>query len=66
MIDHLAARSCDEWVSGGWRRAIALLDDTANPPLVVPYYRVDEARSKPAPQRRLPPLRRTRTACLPL
>ena len=40
--DRYRVRLYDEWVSGGWRRAIALLDETANPPLVVPYYRVDE------------------------
>jgi hypothetical protein len=40
--DRYRVRLYDEWVSGGWKRAIALLDETANPPLVVPYYRVDE------------------------
>lgn len=41
--DRYRVRLYDEWVSGGWKRAIALLDETANPPLVVPYYRVGEA-----------------------
>ena len=40
--DRYRVRLYDEWLPGGWKRAIALLDDTANPPLVVPYYRVDE------------------------
>lgn len=40
--DRYRVRLYDEWVAGGWKRAIALLDDTANPPLIVPYYRVDE------------------------
>ena len=40
--DRYRVRLYDEWVAGGWKRAIALLDDTANPPLVVPFYRVDE------------------------
>jgi hypothetical protein len=40
--DRYRVRLYDEWVAGGWRRAIALLDDTANPPLVVPWYRIDE------------------------
>lgn len=41
--DRYRVRLYDEWVSGGWKRAIALLDETANPPLIVPYYRVDES-----------------------
>jgi hypothetical protein len=40
--DRYRVRLYDEWVAGAWKRAIALLDETANPPLVVPYYRVDE------------------------
>jgi hypothetical protein len=40
--DRYRVRLYDEWISGGWKRAIALLDETANPPLVVPYYRVDD------------------------
>lgn len=40
--DRYRVRLYDEWVAGGWKRAIALLDETANPPLVVPWYRVDE------------------------
>jgi hypothetical protein len=41
--DRYRVRLYDEWVAGGWKRAIALLDETTNPPLVVPYYRVDES-----------------------
>jgi hypothetical protein len=41
--DRYRVRLYDEWVAGGWKRAIALLDETANPPLVVPWYRIDEA-----------------------
>lgn len=41
--DRYRVRLYDEWVAGGWKRAIALLDEAANPPLVVPYYRVGEA-----------------------
>jgi hypothetical protein len=40
--DRYRVRLYDEWVAGGWKRAITLLDETTNPPLVVPYYRVDE------------------------
>lgn len=40
--DRYRVRVYDEWFSGGWRSAIALLDAAASPPLVVPYYRVDE------------------------
>jgi hypothetical protein len=40
--DRYRVRLYDEWVAGGWKRAMALLDETANPPLVVPWYRVDE------------------------
>ncbi|HEX2204749.1 MAG TPA: hypothetical protein VHG91_15685 [Longimicrobium sp.] len=38
--DRYRVRVYDEWVSGGWKRAIALLT-AANPPLVIPYYRVN-------------------------
>jgi hypothetical protein len=41
--DRYRVRLYDEWFSGGWKRAIALLDGAATPPLVVPYYRVDES-----------------------
>jgi len=41
--DRYRARLYDEWFSGGWKRAIALLNETANPPLVISYYRVDES-----------------------
>jgi hypothetical protein len=40
--DRYRVRLYDEWFQGGWRRAIALLDAATNPPLVIPYYRVDE------------------------
>lgn len=40
--DRYRVRLYDEWVAGGWKRAITLLDETTNPPLVVPYYRVGE------------------------
>ncbi len=41
--DRYRVRLYDEWFLGGWKRAIALLDGTANPPLVIPYFRVDES-----------------------
>ena len=41
--DRYRVRLYDEWFLGGWKRAIALLNATANPPLVVPYFRVDES-----------------------
>jgi hypothetical protein len=41
--DRYRVRLYDEWVAGGWKRAITLLDETTNPPLAVPYHRVDEA-----------------------
>jgi len=41
--DRYRVRLYDEWFLGGWKRANALLDATANPPLVIPYYRVDES-----------------------
>ena len=44
-------RVYDEWFLGGWKRAAALLDAAANPPLVIQYYRVEETRLK----RRAPP-----------
>jgi hypothetical protein len=40
--DRYRVRVYDEWFQGGWKRAAALLDAAASPPLVVPYYRVDE------------------------
>ena len=42
--DRYRVRLYDEWFPDGWRRAIALLDDTASPPLVVPWYRVEDGR----------------------
>ena len=42
--DRYRVRVYDEWFLGGWKRAFALLDATANPPLVIPYFRVDESR----------------------
>ena len=39
--DRYRVRLYDEWFQGGWRRAIALLS-ADNPPLVIPYYRIDE------------------------
>jgi hypothetical protein len=39
--DRYRIRSYDEWFLGGWKKAIALLS-AGNPPLVIPYYRVDE------------------------
>jgi hypothetical protein len=41
--DRYRARLYDEWFLGGWKRAIALLDGTADPQLVINYYRVDES-----------------------
>ncbi|HEU4454660.1 MAG TPA: hypothetical protein VFR81_16450, partial [Longimicrobium sp.] len=40
--DRYRVRLYDEWINDGWRRAITLLDAASNPPLVIPYYRVDE------------------------
>jgi len=40
--DRYRVRAYEEWFLGGWKPAIALLDRAASPPLVVPYYRVDE------------------------
>lgn len=42
--DRYQVRLYDEWLPGSrvWKRAIALVDGTTNPPLVIPYYRVDE------------------------
>ena len=37
-------RVYDEFSPGGWKRAMALLDTGANPPLVIPYYRFDANR----------------------
>ena len=37
-------RVYDEFSPGGWKRAMALLDTGANPPLVIPYYRFDGNR----------------------
>jgi len=39
--DRYRVRLYDEWFPDGWKRAIALLD-ASSPPLVIPYYRVDE------------------------
>lgn len=41
--DRYRVRLYDEWFLGGWKRAIALLDGTVNPPLVIPYFRIDES-----------------------
>lgn len=41
--DRYRARLYDEWFLGGWKRAVALLNETTNPPLVISYYRVDES-----------------------
>jgi hypothetical protein len=41
--DRYHVRVYDEWFLGGWKRAMALLDRRATPPLVIPYYRVDES-----------------------
>jgi hypothetical protein len=38
--DRYRVRLYDERFHDGWKRAIALLDGTANPPLIIPYYRV--------------------------
>ena len=42
--DRYHVRLYDEWFPGSrvWKRAIALVDGTTDPPLVIPYYRVDE------------------------
>ncbi len=42
--DRYHVRLYDEWFPSSrvWKRAIALVDGTTNPPLVIPYYRVDE------------------------
>jgi hypothetical protein len=40
--DRYRVRAYEEWFLGGWKPAIALLNGAASPPLVVPYYRVDE------------------------
>lgn len=40
--DRYHVRLYDESFPGGWKRVMALLDAAASPPLVVPYYRVDE------------------------
>ena len=39
--DRYRVRAYDEWFTGGWKRAIAMLDGS-NPPLVIPYYRLDD------------------------
>jgi hypothetical protein len=41
--DRYRVRVYDEWFLGGWKRAIALYDGRTQPPLVIPYYRVDDA-----------------------
>jgi hypothetical protein len=40
--DRYRVRLYEEWFLGEWRRAMALLDGGATPPLVIPYYRVDQ------------------------
>jgi hypothetical protein len=42
--DRYRARVYDEWFLGGWKRVLALYDGRSEPPLVIPYYRVDESR----------------------
>jgi hypothetical protein len=41
--DRYRVRLYDERLSGGWRQAVVLVDVTADPALVIPYYRVDES-----------------------
>ncbi len=40
-VERRRVRVYDEWFSGRWKRAMALLDPTATPPIVVTYYIVD-------------------------
>lgn len=42
--DRSHVRLYDEWFPSSrvWKRAIALVDGTTNPPLAIPYDRVDE------------------------
>jgi hypothetical protein len=41
--DRYRVRVYDEWFLGDWKRAIALYQGGGTPPLVIPYYRVDDA-----------------------
>ena len=41
--DSYRVRLYDEQFPDGWKRAIALLDQASNPPLVIPYYRIEES-----------------------
>ena len=41
--DRYRVRLYDEWFLGGWKRAISLYDGRATPPLVIPYYRVEDS-----------------------
>jgi hypothetical protein len=40
-VERRRVRVYDEWFAGQWKRAMAILDPTANPPIVVTYYIVD-------------------------
>jgi hypothetical protein len=41
--DRYHVRVYEEWFLGSWKHVLALYDGRANPPLVVPYYRVDDS-----------------------
>jgi hypothetical protein len=41
--DRYRVRVYDEWFVGGWKRALAVLDSSANPPLVISYYQFEES-----------------------
>jgi hypothetical protein len=45
--DRYRVRLYDESYNQGWKRVLALMDGTANPPLVIPYYRVDDPPADP-------------------
>jgi hypothetical protein len=42
--DRYRARVYEEWFLGGWKHVLALYNGSANPPLVVTYYRIDDSR----------------------
>jgi hypothetical protein len=42
--DRYYPRVYEEWFLGGWKPVLALYDSRATPPLVIPYYRVEESR----------------------
>jgi hypothetical protein len=42
--DRYRVRVYDDWFQGGWKRMLVLLDSRSDPPLVVPYFRVEESR----------------------